>query len=223
MSVVLRCPTCGTTQGDAGECEACSDGEVRYFCTNHDEGIWLDSPVCSRCGARFGDPPRKPRPPQAPELTRPPGAPDFRPPGRRGAPERPSEADFGSRPPSGHKLDEPAEPEMRSPSLEELLAEITDAACSWPFRSAVDVASGSSSWVPARGVSRQDRGLGVRADRRGTHLSVYVVQCVDQLRELQGHHTNGSPGSTTAVLCRRRWPSSSGTAGAPRRAATCRF
>ena len=36
MSVVLRCPTCGTTQGDAGECEACSEGEVRYFCTNHD-------------------------------------------------------------------------------------------------------------------------------------------------------------------------------------------
>ena len=68
MSVVLRCPTCGTTQAHDGECEACSEGEVRYFCTNHDEGIWLDGPVCNRCAAKFGDPPRKPpAPPRAPE------------------------------------------------------------------------------------------------------------------------------------------------------------
>ena len=68
MSVVLRCPTCGTTQGDLGECEACSEGEVRYFCTNHDEGIWLDGSVCSRCGARFGDAPRKPPTPPPPSV-----------------------------------------------------------------------------------------------------------------------------------------------------------
>jgi hypothetical protein len=54
MSVVLRCPACGTTQEHGGECEACSEGEVRYFCTNHDQRLWLDGPVCSRCGAKFG-------------------------------------------------------------------------------------------------------------------------------------------------------------------------
>ena len=99
MSVVLRCPTCGTTQGHAGECEACSEGEVRYFCTNHDEGIWLDGPVCSRCGAKFGDPPRKPRLSRPPtDRSRPAGAPDFRPPARRRTPERPPEPDFGGAP-----------------------------------------------------------------------------------------------------------------------------
>ena len=81
MSVLLRCPTCGTTQRHAGECEACSEGDVRYFCTNHDDGIWLEGPVCSRCGARFGDPPQKPRTPRPPiKPARPAGAPDFRPP-----------------------------------------------------------------------------------------------------------------------------------------------
>jgi len=112
MSVVLRCPTCGTTQGHAGECEACSEGEVRYFCTNHDDGVWLDGPACSRCGAKFGDAPKKPpapRPPAVPPRpTRPAGTPDFRPP-RRPEPAR------------------PAEPEVlpRTPSLGELLEEIT--------------------------------------------------------------------------------------------------
>jgi hypothetical protein len=110
MSVVLRCPACGTTQAQTGECEACSEGEVRYFCTNHDEGVWLDGPVCGRCGAKFGDAPRKrpvPRAPTAP--ARPAGAPDFRPP-RRAEPVR------------------PGEPEVlpRTPSLGELLEEITE-------------------------------------------------------------------------------------------------
>lgn len=67
MSVVLRCPTCGTTQTHAGECEACSEGDVRYFCTSHDPGLWLTEPRCSACGAKFGDAPtvRPPSPARA--------------------------------------------------------------------------------------------------------------------------------------------------------------
>ena len=129
MSVVLRCPTCGTTQGHVGECEACSEGDVRYFCTNHDEGVWLDGPVCGRCGAKFGDPPRRAPAPRAPTIpTRPAGAPDFRPPSRRRAAEPSSEPDFGRRPPRRAEAEEPAEPEVlpRTPSLGELLEEITD-------------------------------------------------------------------------------------------------
>jgi hypothetical protein len=55
--VALRCPTCGTTQSHPGECDACFDAEVRYFCSNHSPGLWIDGPVCSRCGAKFGDAP----------------------------------------------------------------------------------------------------------------------------------------------------------------------
>jgi hypothetical protein len=124
MSVVLRCPTCGTTQGDAGDCEACSEGNVRYFCTNHG-GVWLNGPLCGSCGTKFGDPPRKPPTPRTPSVpTRPAGAPDFRPPSRRRATEPSSEPDFGRRP-----AEEPAEAEVlpRTPSsLEELLKEITE-------------------------------------------------------------------------------------------------
>jgi hypothetical protein len=58
MSVVLRCPNCGTTRATPGTCEACHHAEVRYFCTNHKPGLWLDTPRCSACGASFGDPPR---------------------------------------------------------------------------------------------------------------------------------------------------------------------
>ena len=121
MSVVLRCPSCGTTQGHAGECEACFEGEVRYFCTNHDEGVWIDGPVCSRCGARFGDAPRRPSAPPPIRPTRPAGPPDFRSPGARRAPERPA-PESGWRPPSRR---EPEEPEVlpRRSSLEELLEE----------------------------------------------------------------------------------------------------
>ena len=61
--VVLRCPTCGTTQGHRGECDACLDGDVRYFCSNHSPGLWLDDAVCNECGAKFGDAPgRAPAP-----------------------------------------------------------------------------------------------------------------------------------------------------------------
>lgn len=58
MSVVLRCPNCGTTRAAPGECEACHDAQVRYFCTNHAPGLWLDASACPKCGARFGGPAR---------------------------------------------------------------------------------------------------------------------------------------------------------------------
>lgn len=63
--VVLRCQNCGTTSATAGECQACHEAEVRFFCTNHSPGIWLDNARCSGCGAAFGDlvaPPSGPSP-----------------------------------------------------------------------------------------------------------------------------------------------------------------
>lgn len=50
--VFLRCPHCGTTQAAPGECEACHEDTVRYFCPNHTPGQWLDGPVCPECSAR---------------------------------------------------------------------------------------------------------------------------------------------------------------------------
>ena len=61
--VVLRCPNCGTTKAAPGECEACHEAQVRYFCMNHTPGHWLDAPACPQCGARFGDPGRPLAPP----------------------------------------------------------------------------------------------------------------------------------------------------------------
>jgi rubredoxin len=52
--VLLRCPNCGTTKSSFGECEACHEAQVRYYCTNHTPGQWLESPKCTRCGAVFG-------------------------------------------------------------------------------------------------------------------------------------------------------------------------
>lgn len=52
MSVVQRCPSCGTTQAAAGECEACHEAPVRYFCTNHEPGVWLAGRTCPQCEAR---------------------------------------------------------------------------------------------------------------------------------------------------------------------------
>lgn len=60
MTVLLRCPNCGTTRLTPGTCEACHAAEARYFCTNHKPGFWLDGPTCPDCGARFGDTPRLP-------------------------------------------------------------------------------------------------------------------------------------------------------------------
>ena len=61
--VVLRCPNCGTTRAALGECDACHDAQVRYYCTNHAPGLWLDAAACPQCGARFGDPPKIIAPP----------------------------------------------------------------------------------------------------------------------------------------------------------------
>ena len=52
--VLLRCPNCGTTKSSFGECEACHEAQVRYYCTNHTPGQWLEAPQCTLCGAVFG-------------------------------------------------------------------------------------------------------------------------------------------------------------------------
>ncbi|WP_262268632.1 hypothetical protein [Microvirga yunnanensis] len=67
--VILRCPNCGTSKATPGECEACHEAQVRYYCTNHKPGRWLDASVCPECGATFGDPVRpaaRPVPPATP-------------------------------------------------------------------------------------------------------------------------------------------------------------
>lgn len=58
--VVLRCPSCGTARATPGECEACHEAQVRYYCTNHTPGRWLDASACPQCGARFGGSPARP-------------------------------------------------------------------------------------------------------------------------------------------------------------------
>jgi hypothetical protein len=58
MSVVQRCPNCGTTQATPGDCEACHEAHVRYFCTNHEPGIWLAGRACPQCEARSALPAR---------------------------------------------------------------------------------------------------------------------------------------------------------------------
>ena len=50
--VVLRCPNCGTTQAMPGECEACHEADVRFYCPNHTPGRWLDGPLCAECALR---------------------------------------------------------------------------------------------------------------------------------------------------------------------------
>lgn len=123
-AVALRCPTCGTTQGHPGECEACFDGAVRYFCGNHTPGLWLDEPACHACGAKVGEAPKRPS-------ARRTGA----------APEGPARTMRGPRSRSPRAPGgEPASPRRRSPpprapepegapgapSLADLLADIAD-------------------------------------------------------------------------------------------------
>jgi hypothetical protein len=67
--IVIRCPHCGTTQSAIGECEACHEATTRWFCPNHEPGLWLDAPLCPTCGARPGVPGTRPRP--TPTPTRP--------------------------------------------------------------------------------------------------------------------------------------------------------
>jgi hypothetical protein len=88
MSVVQRCPNCGTTKSTSGECDACHEATVRYFCTNHTPGLWLDTRTCPKCGAQLGEPAhrasaaapalparkRRPRPPASTPAPPPPGA-----------------------------------------------------------------------------------------------------------------------------------------------------
>jgi hypothetical protein len=88
--VVLRCPNCGTTQESPGECDACHEASVRYFCPNHSPGRWLDGPVCAECGAREAReraaergrtvPPIKPMPPASPPRSTPAAPPAATPP-----------------------------------------------------------------------------------------------------------------------------------------------
>ena len=73
-SVILRCPNCGTTRSSLGECEACHESQVRYYCVNHTPSLWLDAKNCSACGARFGETPPPPPKAPAPALTRRPPA-----------------------------------------------------------------------------------------------------------------------------------------------------
>lgn len=77
--VVLRCPNCGTTRPTPGECEACHESQVRYYCTNHAPGRWLDTPACSQCGARFGEAQRPAVAPVATPSRIPTAAPRLRP------------------------------------------------------------------------------------------------------------------------------------------------
>ena len=66
MSVVLRCRSCGTIQATPGECDACHEAQVGYFCTNHEPGVWLTGPTCPQCERRVmpvaPPPPARPRP-----------------------------------------------------------------------------------------------------------------------------------------------------------------
>lgn len=100
--VVLRCPNCGTTRATSGLCEACHEAEVRYYCTNHTPGLWLDAPACAQCGARLGEPdlPQPPRQrserPSSPASTSAP-RPRFRPVGRPSADAPPGRRETGPR------------------------------------------------------------------------------------------------------------------------------
>jgi hypothetical protein len=64
-AVILRCDNCGTSQSGLGLCEACHEGQVRYFCKNHNPGRWLVGPKCTQCGAAYGvaasPPPTRPK------------------------------------------------------------------------------------------------------------------------------------------------------------------
>lgn len=62
MSVVLRCPSCGTTGIAPGECQACNDAQLQYFCTNHTPGLWLADRSCPRCRAGLVDAADRPPP-----------------------------------------------------------------------------------------------------------------------------------------------------------------
>ena len=102
--VALRCPHCGTTQSGSGECGACHEATVQYFCANHSPGRWLDGPSCTLCGARFGEarpaprvPPTRPSAPPPSRGAPPAAGPRTAPPPIRTAPPPRSEASFDPR------------------------------------------------------------------------------------------------------------------------------
>ena len=96
--VVLRCPNCGTTRAAPGECDACHEAEVRWFCRNHEPGQWIDAPPCPVCGAGVErSPPPLPPPPRR-RSARPPS---FDAPPSRPAPPRPAVEDPWGTPPWG--------------------------------------------------------------------------------------------------------------------------
>jgi hypothetical protein len=92
--VVLRCPHCGTTQATPGECEACHEAEVRWFCPNHSPGRWLDAPRCPECGAGVARERPPPPPPPAPPSRRPSAVPPLGAPSRPIEPRRPRDDPF---------------------------------------------------------------------------------------------------------------------------------
>jgi hypothetical protein len=107
--VVLRCPSCGTTRAAPGECDACHEAQVRYYCTNHKPGRWLDSRSCPQCGSQFGvpDPPPVQTRPRHPPASPPPPAATALPPtaGRKGYTSWPRRGPWGRRVPPGHERD----------------------------------------------------------------------------------------------------------------------
>jgi len=117
--VALRCPKCGTTQSHTGECDACYGGLVRYFCSNHNPGLWLDEPVCKECGGKFGEAPRKrPAPPPPAASPTPPRAP------RRPESRRPRVAEPPSTSPRRPPAPEVTSAEPSLPSLKDLLTHL---------------------------------------------------------------------------------------------------
>ena len=94
--VVLRCPHCGTTRAAPGECDACHEAEVRWFCRNHEAGRWIDAPPCPDCGAGVE---RATPAPSPPPRRRPTAPPSFDAPPRPMAPPRPTVDDPWEVPP----------------------------------------------------------------------------------------------------------------------------
>ena len=84
--VVLRCPSCGTTRATPGECDACHEAAVQWFCRNHEPGRWIDGPPCPECGAGVERAAPVPPPPPRRHSTSPPS---LDPPPRRAPVEDP--------------------------------------------------------------------------------------------------------------------------------------
>jgi hypothetical protein len=100
--VLLRCPSCGTTRAAPGECDACHEAQVRFYCTNHTPGRWLDSRSCPQCGSQFGVSDRPPvvhAPPRSPPASPPPPPAAALPPkaGRKGYTSWPPRGPWGRR------------------------------------------------------------------------------------------------------------------------------